>query len=91
MVLGMIFDDFELEIIKISNGDMTTLGLAAGSKQHCEQWVLRKLVKKLPILLSKLISLGHSQFFFYFCYIALFFVKWYGSFAPSLQPDFRCL
>ena len=55
-----VFDDFEPEIIKISNGDMTILGSAVGSKQHCEEWVSRKLVKKLPILLSKLVNLGHS-------------------------------
>ena len=40
---------------------MTILGSAIGCKQHCEDWVSHKLVKKLPILLSKLIHLGHAQ------------------------------
>ena len=55
-----VFNEFEPEIIKISNGDMTILGSAVGCKQHCEDWVSSKWVKKLPVLLDKLVNLGHS-------------------------------
>ena len=80
-----VFDDFELEIIKISNGNMTILGSAVGSKQHCEQWVSRKLVKKLLILLSKLVNLGHSQSYFLLLLYCASFCKlvWFIRTIPS--------
>ena len=34
-----VFVDFEPQITKISNGNMTILGSAIGCKQHCEDWV----------------------------------------------------
>ena len=80
-----VFEDFEPEIIKISNGDMTILGSAVGSKQHCEDWVSRKLVKKLPVLLNKLINLGHSQSSFLLLLYCASFCKmvWFIRTIPS--------
>ena len=37
------FENFKPEIIRIWNGDMTILGAAIGSKQHCENWISQKL------------------------------------------------
>jgi len=87
-----VFEDFEPEIIKISNGDMTILGSAVGSKQHCEDWVSRKLVKKLPILLNKLINLGHSQSSFLLLLYCASFCKmvWFIRTIPSDMISAAC-
>jgi len=80
-----VFDDFEPEIIKISNGDMTILGSAVGSKHFCEEWVSRKMVKKLPILITKLTNLGHSQSSFLLLLFCASFCKmvWFIRTIPS--------
>ena len=65
---------------------MTILGSAIGCKQHCEDWVSHKLVKKLPILLSKLIHLGHAQSSFLLLLYCASFCKmeW---FIRTIPPD----
>ena len=81
-----VFDDFEPQITKISNGNMTILGSAIGCKQHCEDWVSHKLVKKLPILLSKLIHLGHAQSSFLLLLYCASFCKMVW-FIRTIPPD----
>ena len=72
------FENFEPEIIRISNGDMTILGSAIGSKHHCENWISQKLDSKMPLLINKLENLGHSQIFFFNCIVQAS-AKWFGT------------
>ena len=58
---AQLFADFEPELVKITDGNMSILGSAIGSKQHCENWVSLKLNDKLIILLNKIENLDHSQ------------------------------
>ena len=55
------FENFEPEIIRLWNGDMTILDSALSSKQHCENWISDKLDSKMPMLINKPENLGHSQ------------------------------
>ena len=83
---AQVFADFEPELVKITDGNMSILGSAIGSKQHCENWVSSKLNVKLIILLNKIENLDHSQSSFLlllFCASFKVFVKWFGIFAQS--------
>ena len=66
------FKNFEPKIIRISNGDITILGSALGSKQHCENWISQKLDFKMPLLINKLeILVILNHLFFFYCIVLL--------------------
>ena len=84
------FQHFEPEIIRISDGNMSILGSAIGSKSHCESWVTNKLNKKLPSLINKLNSLDHAQSSFLLLLFCASFCKmvWYiRTMPPDLLSD----
>ena len=81
-----VFAEFEPELIKIADGNMSILGSAVGSKQHCENWVSSKLNKKLTILLNKIENLDHNQSSFLLLLFCASFFKmvWY---IRTILPD----
>ena len=83
------FQHFEPEIIRISDGNMSILGSAIGSKSHCESWVTNKLNKKLPSLINKLNSLDHAQSSFLLLLFCASFCKWFGTSEQCPQTCFQ--
>ena len=79
------FENFEPEIIRIWNGDMTILGSAIGSKQHCENWISQKLDSKMPLSTSWKISIILNHLFFFYCILQAS-AKWFGT--SELFPHF---
>ena len=77
--------ELEPEIIRLWNGEMTILGSAIGSKQHCENWISHKLDSKIPLLINKPENLGHSQSSFLRLLYCASFCKmvWYIQTIPS--------
>ena len=87
---GGVFADFEPELVKIADGNMTILGSPIGSSQHCENWISSKLNKKLEILLNKIENLDHSQSSFLLLLFCASFCKmvWYiRTIPPDLISD----
>ena len=86
------FNNFEPDIIRILNGDMTILGSAIGSKQHCVNWISQKLNKKMPLLINKLENLGHSHSSFLLLLYCASFCKmvWYIRTIASFLISEAC-
>ena len=87
---NLLYKKKEPEIIRISDGNMSILGSAIGSKSHCESWVTNKLNKKLPSLINKLNSLDHAQSSFLLLLFCASFCKmvWYiRTMPPDLLSD----
>ena len=89
---AQVFADFEPELVKITDGNMSILGSAIGSKQHCENWVSSKLNDKLIILLNKIENLDHSQSSFLLLLFCASFCKmvWYIRTIPPELISVAC-
>ena len=55
------FKQFEQEMTRVTDGNMSILGSPIGSQFHCSSWVSDKLSKKMPLLIKKLQSLDDAQ------------------------------
>jgi len=89
---AQVFADFEPELVKITDGNMSILGSAIGSKQHCENWVSCKLNDRLIILLNKIENLDHSQSSFLLLLFCASFCKmvWYIRTIPPELISVAC-